>query len=243
MFRFGGKYGEERREEERERRERERRGEGEKEEESEVDREMGMKDKHTNRHAISAHHSSVHQTAYNMMTLDTLTRTVPQAGQHLRFPDVQAPTFSSGCPANQHLYSGPLEAPVAVTWTDPVTQDNSGLAVTLSSSVAKGTTLGSGVHVVKIIATDTEGNSASCSFVIQMQGIDNDLNRGDDGGNDDYDEDENGGSDDDGGADAADGGYKDDSGNGENNNGGSQNDEGGFNSACGHCDIGDVVVA
>ena len=89
---------------------------------------------------------------------------------HFLFSDIEAPVFSNGCPANQQLYSGPLESPVSVTWLDPVVSDNSGQAVTLTSSVAKGSSLGPGIHVVRLTATDQSGNRASCNFIISVQG-------------------------------------------------------------------------
>ena len=86
------------------------------------------------------------------------------------FSDVQAPVFANGCPPNQQLFSGPLESPVTVTWLDPVVTDNDGQNVTLTSSVAKGSSLGPGVHVVRLTAADVSGNHASCNFVISVQG-------------------------------------------------------------------------
>ena len=112
----------------------------------------------------------------------------------------------------------------------------------MTSSIARGTTLGSGVHVVTITATDSEGNSVPCSFVINVQGIGefgflflcrqgigNVHSRGDDGDNDD---DDNGG-----GGGGGGGGYYDDSGNGDGDCGGGRKDESG-----GSSNGGDVVV-
>ncbi|XP_070184227.1 sushi, von Willebrand factor type A, EGF and pentraxin domain-containing protein 1-like isoform X2 [Littorina saxatilis] len=89
--------------------------------------------------------------------------------QALPCQDGQPPSFTNGCPANQKLYSGPLETPVTVTWVDPVVNDNSGQSVTLSSSLAKGAALGPGFHVIRVTATDNDSNSAACNFVITVQ--------------------------------------------------------------------------
>ncbi|XP_070189505.1 P-selectin-like isoform X2 [Littorina saxatilis] len=80
--------------------------------------------------------------------------------------DILPPKFTNGCPADQNMFSGPLRAPVAVTWTDPVTIDNSREIVTLSSDPVKGSRLGPGVHSVTLIATDTAGNEATCMLNI-----------------------------------------------------------------------------
>ncbi|XP_076450356.1 sushi, von Willebrand factor type A, EGF and pentraxin domain-containing protein 1-like isoform X2 [Babylonia areolata] len=83
--------------------------------------------------------------------------------------DVEGPTFPNGCPANQNLFSGPLESPVTLTWSDPVTTDNSGQAVTLTSDLARGSRVGVGSHKVTITASDLAGNTASCSLVVTVK--------------------------------------------------------------------------
>ena len=86
------------------------------------------------------------------------------------FTDVESPVFANGCPADLQLYSGPLESPVNVTWDDPVTTDNSGETVTLTSDPVKGSLLGVGSHTVEVKATDAGGNKASCVFIVNVQG-------------------------------------------------------------------------
>ncbi|XP_076451135.1 uncharacterized protein LOC143287013 [Babylonia areolata] len=83
--------------------------------------------------------------------------------------DQEAPRFPSGCPANQQLFSGPLGSPVSVTWPDPQVTDNSNQSVTLTSSVAKGTAVGPGFHVIWVTGTDPAGNWARCNFVVMVQ--------------------------------------------------------------------------
>ncbi|KAK7099232.1 hypothetical protein V1264_003410 [Littorina saxatilis] len=83
--------------------------------------------------------------------------------------DKEPPTFPNGCPGNQVLYTGPLERPVAVFWTDPDTNDNSGQSVTLTSNPARGSLLGPGFYLFKLIATDMASNEASCMFVVDIK--------------------------------------------------------------------------
>lgn len=86
------------------------------------------------------------------------------------FSDIELPKLPNGCPADQNVFSGPLESPVPASWVDPVATDNSGQAVTLRSDLQKGASLGLGVHTVEITAHDQEGNQASCRFVVTVSG-------------------------------------------------------------------------
>ena len=92
-----------------------------------------------------------------------------EAASHI-VSDVEAPTFPNGCPADLSVFSGPLESPVSITWTDPVTTDNSGQSVTLTSDLAKGSQLGLGSHTVTLNASDAVGNIGSCNFYVTVQG-------------------------------------------------------------------------
>ena len=92
----------------------------------------------------------------------------------LLWKDVEAPKFPNGCPYNQKMYSGPLESPVAVNWSDPDVTDNSASSVTLTSDVIKGTLLDPGFHIIRITASDLAGNKVSCNFVVTVEGA---LNR------------------------------------------------------------------
>nr|UTK45904.1 sushi, HYR, ephrin receptor-like, and EGF domain-containing protein [Crepidula fornicata] len=83
--------------------------------------------------------------------------------------DAEAPEFTNGCPANQQLYSGPLESPVNVTWTEPDVTDNSNGTVSVTSSHAQGSSLGPGFHIIRLTATDPSGNTAHCVFVVAVQ--------------------------------------------------------------------------
>ena len=68
------------------------------------------------------------------------------------------------------MYSGPLESPVAVNWSDPDVTDNSASSVTLTSDVIKGTLLDPGFHIIRITASDLAGNKVSCNFVVTVEG-------------------------------------------------------------------------
>ncbi|KAK7485590.1 hypothetical protein BaRGS_00023165, partial [Batillaria attramentaria] len=63
--------------------------------------------------------------------------------------DVEPPKFPNGCPPNQQLSSGPLQAPVLVTWADPDYTENSGGNVTFSSAPARGSSLAYGIFTAK----------------------------------------------------------------------------------------------
>ncbi|KAK7477575.1 hypothetical protein BaRGS_00031180, partial [Batillaria attramentaria] len=83
--------------------------------------------------------------------------------------DREKPKFSNGCPANQQLYTGPLESPVPVTWDSPETSDNSGGPVTVTSQPPNGTSLGAGLHSIKFTAADATGNTEICYTTISVQ--------------------------------------------------------------------------
>ncbi|XP_070200226.1 uncharacterized protein [Littorina saxatilis] len=83
--------------------------------------------------------------------------------------DTTVPTFTNGCPPDLQQYSGPLGAAVTLTWTDPVTSDNSGGSVTLTSQPVSGSSFPPGLHRVTITAADPAGNKAFCSFSINVQ--------------------------------------------------------------------------
>ncbi|KAK7466020.1 hypothetical protein BaRGS_00037421, partial [Batillaria attramentaria] len=83
--------------------------------------------------------------------------------------DVQPPQFPNGCPADMDVFSGPLESPVSVVWSDPLTTDNSGAKATVTSQPSSGSVLGLGNHTVTVKATDAMLNEASCSFVVTVK--------------------------------------------------------------------------
>lgn len=83
--------------------------------------------------------------------------------------DVEPPKFPNGCPESRTVFSGPLEAPTAVTWPDPATSDNSGEQATVSSSLPKGSKLGPGDYRISINATDRAGNTESCNFMVTVR--------------------------------------------------------------------------
>ena len=87
----------------------------------------------------------------------------------MNVPDVEPPKFTNGCPSTQRQFSGPLGAAVILTWKDPTTSDNSRGDVTMTSDPVSGSPFSPGHHVVRITATDPEGNAASCVFHIFIQ--------------------------------------------------------------------------
>ncbi|XP_077993538.1 uncharacterized protein LOC144447400 [Glandiceps talaboti] len=82
--------------------------------------------------------------------------------------DVTAPHFSGTCPDDMTVYAAMGETSAAVSWTDPIVFDNSGLPLTVTTSKPNGVTLNEGQHSVVIYATDTAGNQATCRFDVMV---------------------------------------------------------------------------
>ncbi|XP_076471109.1 uncharacterized protein LOC143301006 [Babylonia areolata] len=83
--------------------------------------------------------------------------------------DKEPPKFPQGCPPDIQEFAAPLGAPVALTWHDPSTTDNSGEEVTLSSDPRSGSLFPPGFHTVRVTATDAAENSRSCRFQVYIQ--------------------------------------------------------------------------
>ena len=84
--------------------------------------------------------------------------------------DTVDPTFTN-VPDNIIKYiASAANAPVEVTWTEPIATDNSGLIANLQSNHNSGETFGVGAPVatVSYTATDEAGNSAVASFTISI---------------------------------------------------------------------------
>ncbi|KAK7475613.1 hypothetical protein BaRGS_00033162, partial [Batillaria attramentaria] len=83
--------------------------------------------------------------------------------------DYEAPKFPDGCPPDQEVFSGPLGSAVNVSWVEPKVTDNSGQHVTLHSDHVSGAQFGPGTHIIKITATDSVGNNASCVTAVTVR--------------------------------------------------------------------------
>jgi hypothetical protein len=86
--------------------------------------------------------------------------------------DNQAPTFPSGCPANQTVNTANNQCQATVTYSNPTVSDNC-TGATVSCSPASGTAFPKGVTTVTCTATDaaTIPNTTTCSFTVTV--IDN----------------------------------------------------------------------
>ncbi len=82
--------------------------------------------------------------------------------------DPVPPVFTS-CPPDQNISNDPGQCGAIVEWTAPTATDNCmGVNVTQSSGPASGSFLPVGITVITYTATDTSGNSATCTFSITI---------------------------------------------------------------------------
>ncbi|HLP12161.1 MAG TPA: DUF2341 domain-containing protein [Flavobacteriales bacterium] len=85
--------------------------------------------------------------------------------------DNELPAFTS-CPANITMNNTPGICGAVVNWVAPAASDNCpGLSIIQTSGLPSGSTFPVGVTLVTFIATDANGNSATCSFSVTI--IDN----------------------------------------------------------------------
>lgn len=87
------------------------------------------------------------------------------------FLDIHPPTFGASCPtgplvayAEQGLFSA------LVNWIEPVAIDTSGIAPVVTSNYRTPQRFSQGSHVITYTAVDQSGNSATCSFTIEVLG-------------------------------------------------------------------------
>ena len=82
--------------------------------------------------------------------------------------DTESPSMSS-CPETQNVTITDGNATAAVNWTEPRCLDNSG-SVHCTSSHKPGDTFPAGSTTVMYTATDEAGNTAECTFNVQVEG-------------------------------------------------------------------------
>ena len=86
-------------------------------------------------------------------------------------PDSQSPTFGLSCPGSPLLaYAERDKFTALVNWTEPVAIDNSGVAPTVTSNYKSPQRFSQGAHVITYTAVDQSGNSAPCTFQVQVLG-------------------------------------------------------------------------
>jgi gliding motility-associated-like protein len=84
--------------------------------------------------------------------------------------DSELPTIS-GCPVNQTLTTGQYSCGSTPNWTIPTATDNCGIAsFTQTNGPSPTATLSVGSYLIEYMAIDVYGNSAVCSFTINVVG-------------------------------------------------------------------------
>src|SRR5262249_51612421 len=80
--------------------------------------------------------------------------------------DKQAPILS-GCPGDITKYSTP-GVPILVTWTDPTANDNCQGLIPVTCTPTNGSFFSIGTTRVKCLASDSGGNTSTCSFAVTI---------------------------------------------------------------------------
>ena len=87
--------------------------------------------------------------------------------------DTEVPTFDS-CPSSQTNYTDVGESFATINITAPTASDNVNASVDISltppCNYMNGSTFATGNTTVCYVATDDQGNTASCSYVITVLG-------------------------------------------------------------------------
>jgi hypothetical protein len=83
--------------------------------------------------------------------------------------DYQPPVMTS-CPQDIFVSTDPGDCGALVSWAIPTASDNCpGVTVTQLSGPANGSFIAPGTHTVVYVATDASGNTATCSFDVEVQ--------------------------------------------------------------------------
>ncbi|XP_048259787.1 sushi, von Willebrand factor type A, EGF and pentraxin domain-containing protein 1-like [Haliotis rufescens] len=83
--------------------------------------------------------------------------------------DTKPPEFIDGCPPDVEEYAEQKGGARVVSWADPATKDNSGVAPTVKGTPSTGHAFTLGRTPVHIVATDQDGNTASCTFTVNIK--------------------------------------------------------------------------
>ena len=87
-------------------------------------------------------------------------------------PDMDPPVIAN-CPADIIISTTPGNCSETISWTPPTATDGCPGSVTLTSTHLPGATFGPGTTVVTYTATDANGNSATCSFNVTINDVEN----------------------------------------------------------------------
>lgn len=82
--------------------------------------------------------------------------------------DLSPPTFHGTCPSQMVFYTDSCDDSAVVSWSDPVATDYSGTTVMTYPPVRPPVNLTVGLYEISYTATDKSGNTANCSFVVQV---------------------------------------------------------------------------
>ena len=80
--------------------------------------------------------------------------------------DNQPPTYT-GCPGGRTAVLPTGSSTVVVTWTEPIAQDNNGVART-DQTHQPGSSFSAGLSTVMYTFTDVAGNQAVCEFTVTV---------------------------------------------------------------------------
>lgn len=82
--------------------------------------------------------------------------------------DLSPPTFNGTCPRQMVFYTDRCDDRAVVSWGDPVATDNSGNTVMTYPQIRSPVNLTVGLYEILYTAVDKSGNTANCSFVVQV---------------------------------------------------------------------------
>ncbi|PFX24406.1 sushi, von Willebrand factor type A, EGF and pentraxin domain-containing protein 1-like isoform X3 [Stylophora pistillata] len=85
--------------------------------------------------------------------------------------DFTPPTFNDSCPGNLAFHTDACQDRATVSWQDPVATDNSPAVTVKLPTIRPPVKLIVGLYEILYTAEDTSGNSANCSFVVQVARI------------------------------------------------------------------------
>lgn len=84
------------------------------------------------------------------------------------FADNTPPSFSNTCPRNMVVYVPKCSSNALVSWNEPIATDNSGHVIVSYPAVRPPANFSIGLYHVQYSATDGAGNTANCSFIVQV---------------------------------------------------------------------------
>ncbi|PFX23099.1 Low-density lipoprotein receptor-related protein 6 [Stylophora pistillata] len=88
-----------------------------------------------------------------------------------RCRDNMPPSFNNTCPNNMVFYTAGCSSRALVKWNEPISYDNSGHVSVSYPAVGPSTQLHVGLYQVTYSAKDDSGNSANCSFTVQVTNV------------------------------------------------------------------------